>query len=373
MGGKVWSEEEERVFWEVIVPQSPNAANPADRALSWKQCCVIMQETMGAAARREYTHTMLYEHHYQNFKPGPKSPKANRFLQKYLRDQEEYAKQSSPPPSPRLSPSWSAPMPKELSPATSRLNNTFNKAPVARMETSHRVMATQTHQASHAAPCSPGVHTHGGNREQQDDNRAARQPLPGHSLPTDVSQSFSLGRPAVRKEAPANRETTEQQGRSREAGGPLRMSGVVINHVIEPNECRLDDRETIVQYYKFDSQEASATSSTRSPTSAGSSNDSPPPYSSPKTTTTDYIDHRSSETQDRDQTNSPEDDDAVYNAAQILCGSRKATIQNKRKRSDSDNVNDECSRQRPGPFSPNPFMDDTLGSPPRRNEASPSE
>ncbi|KAM0434161.1 hypothetical protein ACHAPT_004106 [Fusarium lateritium] len=44
---------------------------------------------------------MLYEHHYQNFKPGAKSPKANRFLEKHLRDIEWFKEnKTSPPPSP---------------------------------------------------------------------------------------------------------------------------------------------------------------------------------------------------------------------------------------------------------------------------------
>ncbi|KAJ4255469.1 hypothetical protein NW762_009464 [Fusarium torreyae] len=102
MGGKVWSTEEERVFWEVVIPCSPAAANPSDQRLSWKQCVDLMVEKIGDNARREYTSTMLYEHHYQNFKPGAKSPKANRFLERYMRHVEEWYKEhiSSPPPSP---------------------------------------------------------------------------------------------------------------------------------------------------------------------------------------------------------------------------------------------------------------------------------
>ncbi|RMJ19885.1 hypothetical protein CDV36_000464 [Fusarium kuroshium] len=101
MGGKVWSTEEERVFWEVVVPVSPNAANPAKRLLSWVECVDLMKREIGANARREYTHTMLYEHHYQNFKPGAKSPKANAFLEKHLRDIEWFKEnKTSPPPAP---------------------------------------------------------------------------------------------------------------------------------------------------------------------------------------------------------------------------------------------------------------------------------
>lgn len=59
MGGKVWSTEEERVFWEVVVPVSPHAANPAKRLLTWPQCAELMTREVGANARREYTNTML--------------------------------------------------------------------------------------------------------------------------------------------------------------------------------------------------------------------------------------------------------------------------------------------------------------------------
>ncbi|KAM0561836.1 hypothetical protein ACHAPJ_003007 [Fusarium lateritium] len=101
MGGKVWSTEEERVFWEVVIPCSPAAANPAGQNLSWKQCVDLMVEKIGDNARREYTSTMLYEHHYQNFKPGAKSPKANKFLERYMRHVEWYKEHmSSPPPTP---------------------------------------------------------------------------------------------------------------------------------------------------------------------------------------------------------------------------------------------------------------------------------
>ncbi|KAF4992008.1 hypothetical protein FGRMN_7462 [Fusarium graminum] len=105
MGGKVWSEEEERIFWEDVIPRSTVAANPpADptvQPLSWPDCAKWMNENAGDKPRRVYTSTMLYEHHYQNIKPGAKSPKAVRFVQKYMSDCEYYKKHNSPrPPSP---------------------------------------------------------------------------------------------------------------------------------------------------------------------------------------------------------------------------------------------------------------------------------
>lgn len=70
MGGKVWSTEEERVFWEVVVPVSPNAANPAKRLLSWAECVELMKREIGGNARREYTQTMLCKCRYHSLFVG---------------------------------------------------------------------------------------------------------------------------------------------------------------------------------------------------------------------------------------------------------------------------------------------------------------
>ena len=60
MGGKTWSKEEERLFWEVIVPRSPVAAYPDPKnSLNWAQLAEWMNELAGDKRRREYTHTML--------------------------------------------------------------------------------------------------------------------------------------------------------------------------------------------------------------------------------------------------------------------------------------------------------------------------
>jgi hypothetical protein len=59
MGGKTWSSEEEKYFWEVIVPQSQQAVRPGDRLHSWDTLASMMQEAMGEPRRRDYTRTML--------------------------------------------------------------------------------------------------------------------------------------------------------------------------------------------------------------------------------------------------------------------------------------------------------------------------
>ncbi|KAJ4136181.1 hypothetical protein NW768_003789 [Fusarium equiseti] len=100
MGGKTWSKEEERLFWEVIVPRSPVAAYPDPKnSLNWAQLAEWMNELAGDKRRREYTHTMLYEHYYQNNRPGHKSPKAQEFVEKYLLDAAYYKEHGRPRPS----------------------------------------------------------------------------------------------------------------------------------------------------------------------------------------------------------------------------------------------------------------------------------
>lgn len=70
MGGKVWSDKEEQVFWEVIITQSPIAADPKDQKLSWEQCSKAMQRTMEDEARREYTGSMLCKSMPPRPRPG---------------------------------------------------------------------------------------------------------------------------------------------------------------------------------------------------------------------------------------------------------------------------------------------------------------
>jgi hypothetical protein len=61
MGGKTWSVDEERMLWEVVVPRSVAAANPADRGMSWDQSAQFMNDNAGDIAQRNYTKNMLCE------------------------------------------------------------------------------------------------------------------------------------------------------------------------------------------------------------------------------------------------------------------------------------------------------------------------
>ncbi|EXK45596.1 hypothetical protein FOXG_07833 [Fusarium oxysporum f. sp. lycopersici 4287] len=98
MGGKTWSVDEERMLWEVVVPRSVAAANPADRGMSWEQCAQYMNDNAGDIAQRNYTKNMLYEHHYQNIVKGGSSPNAGPFVERHLRLIEWYKNHRSPPP-----------------------------------------------------------------------------------------------------------------------------------------------------------------------------------------------------------------------------------------------------------------------------------
>ncbi|GKT78036.1 hypothetical protein ColTof4_10459 [Colletotrichum tofieldiae] len=82
MGGKVWSAEEERVFWRVIVPQSQKriGTGPA-QTKNWEELAPLMQFIMGIGAKRNYTH--LVEHFFQNVEKTRVSPNAGVFVREY--------------------------------------------------------------------------------------------------------------------------------------------------------------------------------------------------------------------------------------------------------------------------------------------------
>ena len=61
MGGKVWTEKEEKMFWLQIVPQSPKriGADKANPEKSWKDLAKEMQPRLGDDSKRKYTALML--------------------------------------------------------------------------------------------------------------------------------------------------------------------------------------------------------------------------------------------------------------------------------------------------------------------------
>ncbi|KAI0388749.1 hypothetical protein F5Y17DRAFT_470210 [Xylariaceae sp. FL0594] len=86
MGGKVWSEPEERHFWHVAVAQSPKRAGVdlARAEKSWDDLAKEMQVAMGTMARRQYSGTMLFEHYFQNIESQRRSPNAGIYVREYL-------------------------------------------------------------------------------------------------------------------------------------------------------------------------------------------------------------------------------------------------------------------------------------------------
>ncbi|KAF7523640.1 hypothetical protein G7054_g11694 [Neopestalotiopsis clavispora] len=88
MGGKLWSDPEERYFWRVIIPQSvkrviPTSLNQPPK--SWPDLAAEMNTAMGNEARRRYTGTMLFEHYFQNIDLERVSPNAGRYVRKFLK------------------------------------------------------------------------------------------------------------------------------------------------------------------------------------------------------------------------------------------------------------------------------------------------
>ncbi len=64
MGGRVWTAQEEKVFWKQIIPNSPKKHEGLDKILgdeskSWKELADDMQVIMGDPAVRKYTGLML--------------------------------------------------------------------------------------------------------------------------------------------------------------------------------------------------------------------------------------------------------------------------------------------------------------------------
>ncbi|GJC81813.1 hypothetical protein ColLi_04651 [Colletotrichum liriopes] len=84
MGGKVWSAEEERVFWRFIVPRSQKriGTGPA-QTKNWEELAPLMQSIMGIDAKRNYTHLGLFEHFFQNVEKTRVSPNAGVFVREY--------------------------------------------------------------------------------------------------------------------------------------------------------------------------------------------------------------------------------------------------------------------------------------------------
>ncbi|KAK0635444.1 hypothetical protein B0T17DRAFT_42015 [Bombardia bombarda] len=88
MGGKVWSHEEEEVFWMDIIPKS-NKRVGIDRlsdreVMGWPELAQYMVQVMGERARREYTALSLFEHYFQNVVKQRFSPHAGRLVSRYL-------------------------------------------------------------------------------------------------------------------------------------------------------------------------------------------------------------------------------------------------------------------------------------------------
>ncbi|KAH8887347.1 hypothetical protein GQ53DRAFT_809045 [Thozetella sp. PMI_491] len=100
MVNRLWSYEEEEVFWkarlpsrayplqdlQIIIPKSPKriGVDRASDGLGWKECAADMKAIFGAGARRNYTHLSLFEHWFQNAVKQRFSPHAHTFVQAYL-------------------------------------------------------------------------------------------------------------------------------------------------------------------------------------------------------------------------------------------------------------------------------------------------
>ena len=385
----MWSDDEERVFWDIIVPQSPNAANPADRNVSWKECAALMQRTLGAAARRDYTPTMLCrhsatwllflltridEHHYQNWKPGPKTPRAHRFMAKYIRDCgvfwylllpdsrltfviEWYKTHTSPPPSPSTATAPAATAPAPVNQAT---QPTFTSAPAKVAIPRLRPFAQgTTEQGSLFFDPTTGhpnmTDSFISNREHQ------RRSLPTIAQPasqtyitnTPISPYWSSQTPmGLQQEATIAARQVHLTPSSRR--GPLPIdpalrSGVVINHIMSSSEHDIGEPIPVLQYFVSNTGELRS-SSAPSRASTESTSDSLASEST-RTTSNDCRTPASSSAAGNDYARVTDRGHPLSIAARYSgSGSEYASIQGKRKRSETETPEEERPTTRPFQF-----------------------
>ncbi|KAL2136942.1 hypothetical protein VTI74DRAFT_103 [Chaetomium olivicolor] len=85
MGGRVWTRDEELVFWEQLIPHTSkrleeDRGNPEK---SWAWVAEQMGEIMGEKARRHYTEQGVFEHYHQNTVQGRFSPRTGKLPMPY--------------------------------------------------------------------------------------------------------------------------------------------------------------------------------------------------------------------------------------------------------------------------------------------------
>ncbi|KAK3378496.1 hypothetical protein B0H63DRAFT_249026 [Podospora didyma] len=107
MGGKVWSRDEEVVFWKQIVTQSPKRAglDRLNAEKSWSSLATMMTRIMNAnkknpkeELRRNYTALGLFEHFFQNARNRNFSPNAHKFVTRHLQQEDKDALAEGRPP-----------------------------------------------------------------------------------------------------------------------------------------------------------------------------------------------------------------------------------------------------------------------------------
>ncbi|KAK2067909.1 hypothetical protein P8C59_001608 [Phyllachora maydis] len=93
MGGKVWSAEEEKYFWEHVIPYSTKRVGTdrsAHREKDWTALAAQMQQSLGVDARRAYSAIALFEHYFKNAVQKKFSPNAVTYVNRYLKKGEQH-------------------------------------------------------------------------------------------------------------------------------------------------------------------------------------------------------------------------------------------------------------------------------------------
>ncbi|KAH6637033.1 hypothetical protein F5144DRAFT_204432 [Chaetomium tenue] len=96
MGGKTWSREEELLYWEKLIPNSPKRLGrdiKGREEKSWGWIAQGMTKGMGVNARRKYTPLCVFEHYFQNTYLGRLSPNIGKLANKYYWHEQGLKKQ----------------------------------------------------------------------------------------------------------------------------------------------------------------------------------------------------------------------------------------------------------------------------------------
>ncbi|KAK4242256.1 hypothetical protein C8A03DRAFT_29517 [Achaetomium macrosporum] len=97
MGGKIWSKEEENIFWTELMPHSPKrlgADYRNNKEKGWDWVASEMAKRM-SVRRRQYTGLSVYEHYFLNAYQSKFSPNVGKLCIPYWRYEQSLKKKQT--------------------------------------------------------------------------------------------------------------------------------------------------------------------------------------------------------------------------------------------------------------------------------------